>query len=349
MIIKLAKEYFWEVPTRYQRWPELLGFMPDVMEVRSKNEIATTFVHMLKDDKGRVHFDDFHGLFGAEPGTDGFSIYGCNLIEWKDGKYSKTNSALILEEAFRNGDNWQVLLMEQVLKYSLRFRAIANALLNGGELVFPKGFLKNYSQAYLLWKGVQYHVFSKHKDVENLNSLMKLDINITLGPFWINEMQKDCIEPIYLCGVASEEPSLHSLDTWLRNPLYLANELGWIKDTEENKFILDPVEVKNAIRIEVFESLTTFDEKTEEMALLKKLISNSADHEGYFPVEAVGIQLMKALDPGSEKSTADWIDQYFLERQQQGKFTISGYMQGYPMHGRGLLGNIKKQLIRIEF
>jgi hypothetical protein len=349
MIIKLTRECFWESPTRFQRWPELLMNMPDVMQLRSKNEIATTYVHMLKDLKGRIEFVDFFGLFGAELFEDGITICGCNLIEWKDDKYSKTSSALILEEAFRKGDNWQVLLMEQVLKYSLRFRGIANALLNGGELVFQKGFLKNYSQAYIHWNGVQYHVFSKHKDVENLNSLMKLDINITLGPFWVNEMQKDCIEPIYLCGVASEEPSLHSLDTWLRNPLYLANELGWIKETAKNKFILDPVEVKNAIRIEVFESLTTFDEKTEEMALLKKLISTSADHEGYFPVEAVGIQMMKALDPGTNKSTEDWIDQYFLGKQQQGKFTISGYMQGYPMHGRGLLGNIKKQLIRIEF
>ena len=38
-----------------------------------------------------------------------------------------------------------------------------------------------------------------------------------------------------------------------------------------------------------------------------------------------------------------------MEGSEKGKFKIVDSEQGQPRHGRGLLGDIKKQLIKLEF
>ena len=82
---------------------------------------------------------------------------------------------------------------------------------------------------------------------------------------------------------------------------------------------------------------------------MKDLIKDYQDIRGLFPVEHVGKVLKSKIAPEINGDIGKWIDRYFLEGVEKGKFKIVDYEQGQPRHGRGLLGDKKKQLIKIEF
>jgi len=348
MLIELAKEYYWESPAYYQRWPELLLNFPDLIKERSKNEIAIRYGNLLKDKKGRVHFDEFHNLFGAEPFLKGFKIFGSNLLKISDEGYIKTNEAKEIEEAFKKGEGWQQLLLLQVLKYSLRFRAVFAALLNGASLIFPSGFLKGYKEAFLKYNDVDYFVFSSDKNKINLNNLMWIDPSATLGKFWMKELNIPDDEIVLITGINGLDPSLHSISTWLRNPLYLAKELSLFIETVQGNFTINFPEIKRILPQELLTSFSA-ENNLDEITFLKDLIMEYEEFNGYFPVSIVGKILKQTFNPKDSSDNADWVDKFFMTGVKEGKFSIVGYQQGQPRHGRGLLGNIEKQLIKLEF
>ncbi len=348
MIIELAKEYYWESPAYYQRWPELLLKFPDSMSERSKNDIAIHYGNFLKDKKGRVHFDEFHNLFGAEASDRGFKIFGSNLIISSDKGFIKTEEANKLEEAYKKGDGWQLILLQQVLKYSLRLRSIFAALLDDGVLLFPSGFLKGYNDACLRYKNIEYFIFSTDKNKINLNNLMWSDPTTTLGKFWMKDLNIPEGEIIVITGINGLEPSLHSISTWLRNPLYLAKELNLIKETNPGKFSLNFPEIKMGLSQELLASFRDLN-KLDEISFLKELIKEYQEINNYFPVSIVGKIMRQTFSPLEVIDISEWIDKYFMTGTKERKFSIVGHQQGQPRHGRGLLGNIEKQLIKLEF
>jgi hypothetical protein len=348
MIIELAKEYYWESPAHYQRWPELLLKFPDIIKEKSKNEIAIHYGNFLKDKKGRVHFDEFHNLFGAEPSDKGFKIFGSNLIKSSDQGFIKTKEAIELEEAYKKGEDWQLFLLQQVLKYSLRLRSIFAALLDGAVLMFPFGFLKGYNEACLRYKNVDYFIFSPDKNKANLNNLVWSNPTATIGKFWMDELNIPEGEIIVITGINRLDPSLHSISTWLRNPIYLANDLGLLIEETPSNFTLNFPEIKRVLPQSILDSFGNVI-KLDEITLLKDLIKVYQEINGYFPVALVGNIMKKTFIPFDNTDPADWIDKYFMTGVKERKFSIIGYQQGQPRHGRGLLGNIEKQLIKLEF
>ncbi len=55
------------------------------------------------------------------------------------------------------------------------------------------------------------------------------------------------------------------------------------------------------------------------------------------------------MAPQNKESIGKWIDHYFMEGINMGKFKLVDWEQGQPRHGRGLLGDKRKQLIKLEF
>lgn len=348
MIIELAKEYYWESPAHYQRWPEFLLKFPDIMKERSKNDIAISYGNLLKDKKGRIHFDEFHNLFGAEPSGKGYRIFGSNLITISEQGFIKTREAKELEQAYLHGEEWQKLLIVQVLKYSLRFRSVFAALLNDAVLKFPSGFLKGYRDARLRYKEMDYLIFSTEKNTINLNNLMWSEPSTTLGKFWMKELNIPEDEIIVLTGINGNDPSLHAISTWLRNPLYLAKELSLLIERTPGNFLINFPEAKRILPQEILGSLNV-ENNLDEITFMKDLIKEYEEFDGYFPVSIVGKIMRQTFNPEDSADVADWVDKYFMAGVKEGKFSIVGYQQGQPRHGRGLLGNIEKQLIKIEF
>lgn len=348
MIIELAKEYYWESPAHYQRWPELLMKFPDIMKERSKNEIAIHYGNFNKDSKGRVHFDEFHNLFGSEPAEKGYKIFGSNLIRQSDKRFVKTLEAISLEKAYRQGDGWQSLLLEQVLKYSLRFRAIFSALLDNAELHFPSGFMKGYNKAFLRYREMDYHIFSRDENKANLNNLMWIDPLTTLGKYWMNEFNTPEDEIIVITGINGRDPSLHNISTWLRNPLFLSKELNLLNEVPGGRFTINFPEIKKSVSKDLLSSFNAVYD-LDEITFLKSLIHDYEEFNGYFPVSIVGRIMKQTFNASDSTDIAEWIDRYFMEGVKNGKFSISAYQQGQPRHGRGLLGNLEKQLIKLEF
>jgi len=348
MIIKIGTDRFWVRASNIERWAEILAILPKMMPSKSKKDFANYYLHYKVDDSGRiVNSDEIYGLFGAEKSKNSFTIVGCNFIKEKVDGYELTEGALNLKDEYKNNGKWESLLAEQLLKYSLRVRTLALALLNGGYIYFEKGYMNNFINSYIDYENTNFNVFSSKPEDININNLLNTYTSAVLGPFWKEELGISEEEEIKIQGINKEYPSLGSMSTYLKIPMMLFNYLGWIKEKEDRKYIFDKQKIREDINTQVFESLI-LDQSLNDIEVLKKLIFNNLDARGFFPLEIIGSLLKDQLNKEDEKNYEQWIDQYFMIGINEGKFKILDHEQGQPRHGRGLFGKKDYQLIKLE-
>lgn len=348
MIFKISKEKFWDNSSGIERWPEMLKTLPKKIEFRDKNKIAEEYFHMKKDEKGRLNGSyEVYGLFGGDLKGDVVSLTGCNLIRKTSQGSELTEEAVKIVEAYKVDKNWEVLLMEQLMKYSIRIRAIITSLLNGGRFYFSEGYLKEMSKAYIEYNEENYYIFYDKEDKKNLNNLMRLFPEKTVGDFWLKEFNINNDEAIEIQGISNPNPSINSISTQIKIPLVLLEYLGFIKEVDIGYYSIDRSKFKEKISEEVYESFLLNSEK-DEMQILKELMEKYGDYNGNFPVEILGERLKNYLEPYSNEILDTWIDKYFISGFNSGKFKLISNEQGQPRHGRGLLGKRDHQLIKIE-
>lgn len=349
MIFKISKEKFWDNSAGIERWPEMLKRLPHEIEYSDKNKIAEEYFGMKKDEKGRLNGSyEVYGLFGGEKKGDVVTLTGCKLIRKTEHGCQLTDEAVMLVEAYDNDNKWEILLMEQLLKYSLRVRTIVTALLNGGKFYFKEGYLKGMSKAFVEYEEEIYYVFYDKSDKKNLNDLMRVFSRKAVGEFWLKEFEINEDEIIEIEGISNRKPSINSISTQIKIPMVLLEYLGFIKEVEVGYYSINKNKFKEDICKDVFESFLLEDE-IDDLQVLKKLIQEYKDYSGYFPVAIVGEKLKRIIDPDSKGAIDSWIDKYFISGFNLGKFKLSSYQQGQPRHGRGLLGKREQQLIIIEF
>ncbi|MEG2867890.1 MAG: hypothetical protein RR894_09090 [Terrisporobacter sp.] len=349
MIIKLGRERFWAKFSNIERWPEILKSLPKEIPSKSRNTIAKDYLHYTVDDKHRIlNADEVYGIFGAEISKRSINIAGCNLIKKCNSGYKLSDEAIELVERYNNDEQWEIALASQVLKYSIRVRSIAIALLNGGYIQFKNKFMENLKEAYISYDKKIYYVFSDKTDEVNINTLIKDNSSDVLGPFWKEELDIIDDEEIVFSGATKGNPSLSFMTTYLQIPLHLFSYLEWFKEVEENKYILDKSKIKENIENEVIDSLI-IGSGLDELDILKELIDEYKDSRGYIPVAIVGEKLKDKIGEEQDISIDDWVDRYFITKVNNEIIKIVDNEQGQPRHGRGLLGKKDHQLLKIEF
>lgn len=348
MIIKIGRDRFWVKTANIERWAEILKSLPKKIPCNSKKDLARDYLGYEIDKSGRiVNADEAYGLFGAEKSRDSLTITGCNFIKKiKDG-YELTEGANELVEKFKHDEEWEKVLGRQLLKYSIRIRAIAYAMLNGGYLYFEKGYMGNFVKAYIILNDKKFYIFSSKFDQININSLMKENPLKILGVFWRNELDVSEKEEIEFRGVNKDYPSLSSMSTYLKIPMLLFDYLGWIVESGDGRYILDKHKIKEDAGIDIYESLVN-ETDMDDIEILHKLIKEYSDAREFFPIEIVGSMLKKMVDGENTLINERWIDHYFVTGINKGKFIIKDHEQGQPRHGRGLLGKKDYQLIKLE-
>jgi hypothetical protein len=348
MIFKISKEKFWYSSSGIEIWPEMLKTLPKEIEYRDKNKIAEEYFHMKKDEKGRLNTScEIYGLFGGEAKGEEVTLTGCNLIRKTSEGSELTEEAVNIVDAYKVDENWEVLLMEQLMKYSLRIRAIVTSLLNGGRLYFSEGYLKSMSKAFIEYEDEEYFIFYNKNDKKNLNDLMRKYPKKSVGEFWLKEFRIENDEAIEIQGISNPDPSIDGISTQVKVPLVLLEYLGFIKEVDIGYYSIDKSRFKEKISKEVYESFLLNSEK-DEIQILKELIEEYGDYKGNFPVEILGEKLKNYIEPYSSESLDGWIDKYFVSGFNSGKFKLISNEQGQPRHGRGLLGKRDHQLIKIE-
>ena len=349
MKIRITVDRFWNDFSSIERWPEILINLPEKMESKSKYDIAKNYLSYPTDDRGRVlRSDEFYGLFGAEIKQEKIIISGCNLIQLNDEGYFLSEEALKLRVCYERDEGWEKELAKQLLKYSIRVRAVIIGILNGGGVQFPIKFLYKNREAYIELNRKRYYPLNPNTEVTNLNDFMKDFGKESLGSYWREILHISNEEYIEILGTTKDTPSLSDIGTYLKIPLTLFEYLGWFIDKGEGKYQIDKEKLKEDIGIDIYESLI-IEEFLNDVDILKDLIKDYQDIRGLFPVEHVGKVLKSKIAPEINGDIGKWIDRYFLEGVEKGKFKIVDYEQGQPRHGRGLLGDKKKQLIKIEF
>lgn len=349
MIIHLTTDFFWTDTSSIERWPEILLKLPINIESKTRVDVARDYLNYKTDEKGRIiRADEVYGLFGLEGNGSKLVISGCNLIEKSDKGYSLSEDAINLVKAYEDDNSWEIKLAEQLLKYSIRVRAIAIGLINGEGIYFEGSFLKNNNKAYILIDDEKYFILNKNSEVRNLNNLMYLFSKQALGPYWSVNLGISDTEDVEIRGLNKKKPSLKQIGSYCKMPLLLFDYLGWFVDKGDGKYQINKDKMKEDIEEDIYKSLM-IDDLSNEVDILKALIKEEQDIRGLFPIELVGGKLREKINPESKESSGRWIDRYFMEGTEKGKFKIVDSEQGQPRHGRGLLGDIKKQLIKLEF
>lgn len=348
MIIKIGTDRFWVRASNIERWVDILSTLPEKIPCKNKKDIAKDYLYYKVDEGGRIiNADEVYGLFGIERSKTSVTIVGSNFIKENDDGYELTDGAINLLNNYKDNAAWEKTLGEQLLKYSLRVRTLALALLNGGYLYFEKGYMENFTSAYINYENIDYHIFSSKPEDININNLINVYSSKVLGPFWKEELNITGEELIQIQGVNKEEPSLGSISTYLKIPMMLFEYLNWLKEEVDGKYILDKHKIKEDISEEIFNSLI-LDVSLDDMEVLKELIVNNSDARGFFPLEIVGSFLKDKIDSEDEKSYDQWIDHYFMSSINEGRLRIVDHEQGQPRHGRGLFGKKDYQLIKLE-
>lgn len=348
MIIKIGTDRFWVRASNIERWADILSTLPQKILCKSKKDIAKDYLHYKVDESGRiVNADEVYGLFGVEKSKNSLTIVGCNFIKENEEGYELTKGAINLLNKYKENEEWEKVLGEQLLKYSLRVRTLALALLNGGYLHFEKGYMENFISSYINYENKDYYIFSSKLEDVNINNLIDVYPSKVLGPFWKEELNISAEEIIEIQGVNKKEPSLGSMSTYLKIPMMLLDYLGWIKEETDGKYILDKHKIKEDISEETFNSLIVND-VVDEVEVLKELIANNSDARGFFSLEIVGTLLKDKIGSDNEKSYEQWIDHYFMKATNEGRLRIVDHEQGQPRHGRGLFGKKDYQLIKLE-
>jgi len=348
MIIKIGTDRFWVKASNIERWAEILSCLPEKIPCNNKKDIAKYYLGYKVDENGRiVNADEVYGLFGLEKAENSITITGCNFIRSDEEGYELSDGALELVERYERNDEWEKVLAKQLLKYSIRVRSIAYAMLNGGYLVFEQGYFENLAQAYIIFNEKKFYIFSSKPDEINVNNLMNENQSKILGDFWRNELDISYEEEIEFRGINKNYPSLGSMSTYLKIPMLLFDYLGWIVESEDRRYILDKHKIKEDAGIDVYESLVN-EADMDDKEILHKLIKEYSDARGFFPIGIVGSILKKKIDSENTMAEEQWIDHYFVIGINKGKFIIKEHEQGQPRHGRGLLGKKDYQLIKLE-
>lgn len=348
MIIKLGRDRFWVSTSNIERWAEILNNLPENIKCKSKKDIAKDYLHYKVDEAGRIiNADEVYGLFGVEKNKNSITIVGSNFIRENPEGYKLTDGAINLLNRYNENGSWEKVLGEQILKYSLRVRALALPLLNGGYLYFEKGYMENFKSSYINYENKDYYIFTSNKDEFNINSLININSSKVLGPFWRKELNILPKEIIEFQGINKTDPSLSAMSTYLKIPMKLFDYLGWIKNISDGKYVLDKYRMKEDISEETFNSLL-INEEVDVITVLKDLIKENADARGFFPIAKVGAALKDKIDSRSNETYEQWIDHYFMTAINNGVVKIVDNEQGQPRHGRGLLGKKDYQLIKLE-
>lgn len=348
MIIKIGTDRFWVKASNIERWAEILKALPEKITCASKKDIAKDYLGYKVDEGGRIiNADEVYGLFGVEIAKDSISIIGCNFIKESVDGYELTEDAIELVERFKSNEDWEKVLVRQLLKYSIRVRTFAYAMLNGGYIYFEKGYMENFTKSYLFLNDKKFYIFSSKPDEININSLMKENQSKILGDFWRKELDIGDTEEVEFRGVNKDYPSLGSMSTYLKIPMLLFDYLGWIIESKDGRYVLNKHKIKEDAGKDVYESLVN-ESEVEELEILHLLIKEYSDARGFFPIEIVGSILKDKIDIESTMTQEQWIDHYFVTGLNKRIFKIKDHEQGQPRHGRGLLGKKDYQLIKLD-
>jgi hypothetical protein len=349
MKIHITADRFWFDNSSIERWPEILLNLPQIMEATSKYDIAKKYLSYPTDEKGRIlRSDEFYGLFGAEEKQGRTIISGVNYIEKRVDGYYLTEDALLLRDCYQDDNNWEIRLAKQLLMYSIRVRAVVLGIFNSEGICFPGKFLNKNKEAYIKFEGERYFLLNSKNTELNLNDFLKKIEPHSLGPFWKKELEIKEDDKIQIVGTTKEAPSLSEVGTYLKMPLTLFQYLEWFKEVNEGVYGFHKEKLKIDVGEEIFNSLL-LDGFKKDIDILRNLISEYGDIRGYFPVEEVGVILKRQIAPEHKVSAPRWIDHYFMEGIESGKFKLVGTEQGQPRHGRGLLGDKEKQLLKLDF
>ncbi len=344
--VHLTKLFLWVQPARFQAWPELLLRLDPDATYPSTPAIAKAAFGFEANQAGDVKFDEVvFNLHGWAKNRSGEPILrGVGLLEKCNEGYALSESGRTLAELYRSNpatSEWKRYLAALLLNREPRTRVIMQLLVQPDAVLRfakPHWFGGRYKEATLESSGVILQPFPPRSVKQSqLHDLIRSRARWSLGE-WRNETEIQNASEVVFLGPGSGDFSLNDIGLALRGSLELFLSLGLISEAGGE------VTWQAATAAQVLPSDLLADlgapsppkESPEQMVL------------GYIQ-ELTGDNGFLVFSDLRQRAVSDGIpdpDKLVDEMIHHGAIALVAHDYGQPLHGEGLLGDPRKQLVK---
>ncbi len=344
--VHLTKLYLWMEPPRFQAWPELLLRLDPAAVYPSTAAAAKAALGFQAGEDGHVKFDEvIFNLPGWCRDRSGDPVLrGVGLLEKRNHGYVLSDAGRRLADLYRSnptGSEWKTFLATLLLNREPRTRVMMQLLVKPDAVLRfakPHWFGGHYREATIESSGLILHPFPPKtaKDTP-FHHFIQSNARWALGE-WRNEPEIKEADEVVLVGGGSENFSLHDIGLALRGVLELFLNLGLVSETA-GEVTWQPTRAAEILPSDLLAdlgapSLTT---RTPEEIILRHILELTGDN---------GFLVFSELrQRASDDGIAD-PDKLVDDLMSQGVINLLAHDYGQPVHGEGLLGDPRKQLVK---
>ncbi len=344
--VHLTKLFLWVEPPRFQAWPELLLRLDANVTYPTTASVAKAAFGFQPDQAGNVKFDEVvFNLPGWGKTRSGEPILrGIGLLEKRNEGYAISDAGRTLAKLYHSNSassEWKAFLATLLLNREPRTRVMMQLLVQPDAVLRfakPSWFGGRSQDAILELPGTTLQPFlpKSAKDTP-FHHLIQNRAKWALGQ-WRNEPEIQRADEIFLVGAEAEAFSLNDIGRALRGSLELFLNLGLVAEAGGE------VTWQAAMATQILPSELLADlgapiptQLSPEQLIFRCIRELSGDN---------GFLVFSELRQHAVAEGIGDPDQLVDSLIHQGVIDLVAHDYGQPIHGEGLLGDPRKQLVK---
>lgn len=343
--VHLTKLFLWVEPPRFQAWPELLLRLDPNAIFPTTASVAKAAFGFQADQAGNVKFDEVvFNLPGWGKTRSGEPILrGVGLLEKRNHGYALSEAGLRLAELYRSNPGtsaWKTFLAALLLNREPRTRVMMQLLVQPDAVLRfakPSWFGGRHQDATIEASGQTLQPFppKSAKDTP-FHHLIQSRARWALGE-WRNEPEVQQADQVILAGAETDAFSLNDIGRALRGSLELLN-LGLVAEAG-GEVTWQAATAAELLSPDLLADLgAPAATKPTPDQLIFGYIQELTGDNGFLVFSELRQRALSDGISDPDKLVDDLI--------HQGAIDLVAHDYGQPIHGQGLLGDPRKQLVK---
>lgn len=346
--VRLTKLFLWVEASRFQAWPELMAKLDPNRVYSGTSELAKSVLGYRIDEGGNVKYDDFvlNLPSWGEPRKGAPVLKGIGLVEKRNHGYAISDAGKRLGKLYCSESvsyEWKRELALLLLMREPRTRIIVDLLAKLDsflQFAQPKWFGGSRAKAIIESSGRRFYPFPPRGSGETeMHRIIQDRAKWALG-VWAEDEPLKGAEKIELAGVETDQFSLQDLGTFMRCAFELFLNLDLVQESA-GVVTWNHSHASDVLPKEVladFGGPVLKREPPEDTVM--RLIETSTGDSGFL----VASELRNRCREAGIDSPDRQIDSMIAE----GLLTIAAHDYGQAIHGEGLFGDQRKQLVNFR-
>lgn len=344
--VHLTKLYLWMEPARFQAWPEILLRLDPGVVYTSTAAVAQAALGFQAAEDGHIKFDEaVFNLPGWSSNRRGEPILrGVGLLEKRNHGYVLSEAGEKLASLYRSNPGaceWKAFLAGLLLSREPRTRVMMQLLVQpDAELRFskPHWFGGLYREATLESCGLVLHPFPP-KSVKDtpFHHHIQSRASWALGE-WRSEAAIRGAGQVLFMGAGDGPFSLHDIGLSLRGSLELFLNIGLVAEAD-GRVTWQAARAAELLSPELLTDLgAPLPPRESPEQIILRCIAELAGDDGFLVFSDLRRRALAAGITGPDKLVDDMV--------RAGSINLIAHDFGQPVHGDGLLGDPRKQLVK---